>query len=167
VSRSIDKKNRNIKSFTLIEMLIAMGVMSMVLLIISNLVMTSIKVNYKVDARRRLVQDLEVVLKVIQRDIKSADTIKKVGNQLKYRKVDGQWNSYELDGTNLERDQVAVNMSRTKVNSFEIEIVSLDDFGNSVVVVTINASPEQSQYIDDIEIVKQAVAYTESYEMGF
>jgi prepilin-type N-terminal cleavage/methylation domain-containing protein len=172
----IKKTNNNkSKAFTLVEMLIAMSIMSLIMLVVSNLLMMTLRVNYKVDARRKVVQDLEVVLKVIQRDIKSSrEVVSPVGGSsgdtLEFVSVDGITHVYALGGQNIRKDKTIINSSKTKIEDLEFfveEIGASQGTKNWVVSIKIEAVPRQGYSSDDITVIKQAVAYTEAYETGF
>lgn len=111
------------KAFSLAEMVVSLGVMSIVTLMLFNVLVTSIRVTYKTVARSFVREELSQSLSLISRDIKNADVVLGCGESGDSNKcdfiLDGEYFSWGLCSNDNSR------ICKTKIESdTSIEIYS-------------------------------------------
>lgn len=172
------------KAFTLLELLISMAVMSVVMLIMAQLLTTSFRVNYKLNARQQLLTDIDVINRVLTYNIQSANSTgisnicpTSFPNTLKLERndsegtlfsiyLDGESNNNLIFKNDTDNVTTVLNSDETRILNFDVECVE-DDFGNVQVLATVKAQPRYGLYKDDVFVVRQIVITTETFEVGY
>ncbi|HOU76435.1 MAG TPA: type II secretion system protein [Candidatus Dojkabacteria bacterium] len=170
------------RAFTLLELLISMAVMSVVMLIMGQLLMTSFRVNYKLNARQQLLTDIDVTNRILTYNIQSSKStgvsdMCPSANTLKLERNDSDSNMFSIylnqdpinnlifknDTTGAE---TVLNSDETQIMSFDVECTE-DTFGNVQVIATVKAQPRYGLYKDEVFVVRQIVITTETFEVGY
>lgn len=184
------RKNRTKKAYTLLEALIAMVVMSVIMMVTFNLMMSAVQINYKINARNAVITDLDFVASIIKKNLSSSDSSLKSICQQRTINVDGvptsmNYLSMRHVGTTLEinyrlqdgviitdtdftstKDDVNVSSTDVYVTNFEMSCTQLGN-GTEMIIVTLTAKPTRGPYKDAIVIVRQLTTNTESFGIGF
>lgn len=157
------KNNVLTKGFTIVEILIYIGLFSMFMVVLTNIFVSSLDVKLGSEANSAVVTDGRFILTRLENDITQAQAISlpaslgDEGSSLTLTLPGGDTLSYNLNGDNLElTDAIGsgkLNSSETKITSLNFHKIGNADGGETVQInivlestTAIRAQPEIRDY---------------------
>jgi len=111
----INIKIKKEKAFSLLELMISLGIFAILIMMVTNLIILNLRVARKVKARTYVREESSFMLKILKKDIRNSDSISGAQNELLISIDD------PISGTRSYRWSVQGNqIQRTEVNSMEI-----------------------------------------------
>jgi prepilin-type N-terminal cleavage/methylation domain-containing protein len=154
--RNINKIMKGWKGFSLIEMMISLGIFAILIVMVTNLIILNLQVARRVKARTYVREESSFMLKIMKKDIRNSDAITNVyGNQIvitidnpttgskrfRWTASDAVISRDELDNSGNVLKQTYRSPSDITFNSWESQnifnVYQYED--NKVVVVRIQA----------------------------
>ncbi|MBN1373828.1 prepilin-type N-terminal cleavage/methylation domain-containing protein [Candidatus Dojkabacteria bacterium] len=170
------------KAFSLIELIIAILTLGIIMLALTNLLVSALRVNYLINAKTQVVGELDFAITVIRSNIQSADSalsemckddglyLGLVGGQdsvvFKYGQNDNVGSIIRTNNPSISANDVYIVGKETNVSSLTFECASIE-FGNDIVIVTIEASPTYGPFSGEVKVVRQAEINTETFQVGY
>lgn len=174
MEKNIEQKNK--QAFTLIELLISMSVMGVIMIILGQLMITSFKVNYKLNARQQIITDIDTISKVLTYNVQSAESTDDICTQEPGENPVDILKLYhvrleepviaKLQDTDFELGGVVLNSDETEIVEAEYECTQVG-FNNQLILVTLKAKPKYGMYKDEVFVVRQISITTETFEAGY
>lgn len=139
------KLNLN-KGFSLIEMLVALTVLSIIAIIVTQAVVSSIKGAKRSDSDSHLKENLSYAISIMERHLKNARTATCADNNLTVNYTDANQTatnfSYNAAGGFVASGSASIPLTGSNINVTSLTFVCTPQSGNTPPSVTINISAQ-------------------------
>lgn len=167
----------SIKGFSLLELLITLGILGILMLTVTNLIVINLKVARRIQARSYAREETSYMLNLLKKDIRNADTIVQSGSGLSIARLDDgnsvylKWyqkgksiaRSEGTTPTNLVEKFITPDDVEYDPDEFKIEIISGGAVGDNNTIVRIQLKASTAGMPDDQYIVKILAVSTRNY----
>jgi prepilin-type N-terminal cleavage/methylation domain-containing protein len=160
------------KGFTLMEMLVVIGVIGMIGVITSGSIITSIRGSKRTDSDTQVRQSVDYTIAVIERQLRNARSVTcDSPTQITYTDPDFRTTTfsrgvYRPAGSPIDVGYIASGSATTKLTGAEVNVTSVTFTctpaqGNisASVTVVVNAEDSQAQGIEKAEIIGRTTVY--------
>lgn len=179
------KRLKNKKGFSILEMLISLVVISFILLIFFNTIITSLRLSYQNIGRSLVREESTAVLNQITRDVRNADIVPSCSglrceilvdntsviwticddNDVPITRPDIQPTDYICKINDSTSQIVYSSDSKVLVNSIDFEFSTNTANGTAQNILVTIIATHQSTGLDIGEVIRQASISTRNYEL--
>lgn len=180
-----NKKHKRKKAFSILEMMISLVVISFILLIFFNTIITSLKLSYQNLGRSLVREEATAFTLIIADDIGNADLISTCEKTSCHMLVEGEdiaWGVCDETGALIERDELQPTDFICKIDEsdgsiiytsdskillrsleFEVSTPAADGIAQNVLVTVV--ATHQTENLNIGDIVRQVSVSTKNYEI--
>ena len=178
ILRANKQKNRRLRGYSLVEVLVSLGLMGMLLTLLFNSLTTSVQVAVRNNGRNAIREELDFITSQIIRDIRNADLVTACGdtsspNSCEFVSLAKKYR-WELCGTKVCKNQIDTTTTNLYTSSANLQV---DNFNfvkgysdntqtRANVILTIVGSHTRAQ-LNVKNVVKQVAFSTRNYELAF
>jgi type II secretory pathway pseudopilin PulG len=155
----VNKLKKNQKGITLVEILIYMGLLAILLVILTEMMVSILNVRLESEAISSLEQDARYILSRIAYDINRSDSIENPARPGQSRTnlemtIDGETYTYEISGSTLQltTDSGTYNLngSETNIDDIDFERLGILDKKNSIrIQMTISSVTQRNTGVEE------------------